>query len=165
VAGGEWYSSSGAYAVIMDADGGPWSGLTLYGSDISALARGDSVTVTGVVDEYFELTEMTYPYSEVTVESTGHALPAPEALETGDVGQEQWESVLVAVQNAEVTEEPDTFGEWAVDDGSGDIRVDDLGDYTYTPSLGDTLSEIIGVCWYSYSNWKIEPRDDADITE
>lgn len=165
VAGGEWYSSAGAYAVIMDADGGPWSGLTLYGSDIADLVRGDSVTVTGVIDEYFYLTEMTFPYAEVTVESTGHALPAPEALDTGDVGQEQWESVLVSVADVTVTEDDLGYGEWAVDDGSGDIRVDDLGDYTYVPSIGDTFTEIIGVCWYSFDNWKIEPRDDADLID
>lgn len=163
VGGGEYYSSSAAYAVIMDADGGPWAGLTLFGSDVSGLSRGDSVTVTGEVQEYYSFTELSYP-TEVTVHSTGHVLPDPEPLDTGDVGDEQWESVLVAVSDVTVTEDDLGYGEWAVDDGSGDIRVDDLGDYGYTPSIGDTFSGIVGVCFYSFDVFKIEPRDDDDLT-
>jgi len=163
VAGGEFYSSTAGYAVIMDADGGPWAGLTLFGTDILGLSRGDSVTVTGEVQEYYEFTELSYP-TEVTVHSGGHALPSPEALDTGDVGEEQWESVLVSVSDVSVTADSLGFGEWAVNDGSGEIRVDDLGDYTYTPDIGDAFSEIIGICWYSFDNFKLEPRDDDDLS-
>lgn len=163
VGGDEYYASSGAYAVIMDASGGAWAGLTLYGSDISGLVRGDSVTVTGEVQEYYEFTELAYP-TAVTVHSTGHTLPAAELLDSGDVGEEQWESVLVGVTDVTVTEDDLGYGEWAVDDGSGEIRVDDMGDYTYTPNIGDSFSEIIGVCVYLYGDWKIEPRDDSDLT-
>jgi hypothetical protein len=163
VAGGEFYSSTAGYAVIMDAEGGPWAGLTLFGTDILGLSRGDSVTVTGEVQEYYEFTELSYP-TEVTVHSGGHALPAPEPLDTGDVGEEQWESVLVAVSDVTVTDDPDSYGQWMVDDGSGDLMVDDLGDYDYTAVIGDTFSEIIGVCWYSFDYFKLEPRNDDDLT-
>jgi len=169
VAGDEYYSSSAAYAVIMDEGGGEWHGLTLYGTDVSSLARGDSITITGTIDEFDNFggwvdtfTELVYP-TEIVIHSTGHTLPSPEPLDTGDAGQEQWESVLVSVTNVTVTEDDLGYGEWAVSDGSGDIRIDDLGDYTYTPSIGDTFSEIIGVCWYSFDNFKIEPRNDSDL--
>jgi len=169
VGGDEYYSSSSAYAVIMDAGGGAWSGLTLYGSDIAGLQRGDSVTVTGTIDEYDyfgawidTFTELIFP-DAVVVHSTGHTLPSAEALDTGDVGQEQWESVLASVSDVTVTEDDLGYGEWAVSDGSGDIRIDDLGEITYTPSIGDTFTELIGVCWYSFDNFKIEPRNDSDL--
>ncbi len=162
VGGDEYYHSSAAYAIIMDAGGGAWAGLTLFGTDVSDLNRGDSVTVTGEIQEFFYLTELSYP-SAVVVHSTGHTLPTPEPLGTGDVGQEQWESVLVSVSDVTVTEDDLGFGEWAVSDGSGDIRIDDLGEFTYTPSIGDDFSEIIGVCWYSFDNFKMEPRDDNDL--
>ena len=162
VGGDEYYSSSAAYAIIMDACGGAWHGLTLFGTDVSSLNRGDSVTVTGEVIEFFNLTELHYP-SSVVVNSTGHTLPSPESVTTADAGQEQWESVLVSITTVTVTEDDLGFGEWAVSDGSGDIRIDDLGDFTYSPSIGDTFSEIIGVLWYSYDNFKIEPRDDNDL--
>jgi len=163
VGGGEYYSSTAAYAVITDASGGAWHGLTLFGSDVSSLNRGDSVTVTGEIQEYYEFTELAYP-SNVVVHSTGHTIPSPESVNTGDAGQEQWESVLISVSDVIVTQDNLPHGEWTVDDGSGDARIDDLGDYTYTPVAGDTLSEIIGVCWYSFDNYKMEPRDDSDIT-
>ncbi len=162
VGGGEYYSSTAAYAVIMDEGGGEWHGLTLFGSDVSSLNRGDSVTVTGEIQEYFEFTELAYP-TNVVVHSTGHTLPPAESVTTDDAGTEKWESVLVSLSDVTVTEDDLGFGEWAVSDGSGDIRIDDMGDYTYTPSIGDTISEIIGVCWYSFDNFKVEPRDDSDI--
>jgi len=163
VGGDEYYSSSAAYSVIMDASGGAWHGLTLFGTDVSSLNRGDSVTVTGEITEYYGLTELHYP-SSVVVHSTGHSLPSPELLDTDDVGQEQWESVLVSVSDVTVTEDDLGYGEWAVDDGSGEIRIDDLGDYTYSASIGDTFTEIIGVVMYSFDNWKMEPRTDDDLT-
>ena len=165
VAGNEYYSSSSAYAVLMDASGGEWAGLTLFGSDIADLERGDSVTVYGLIDEYYYMTEMKYPFTSIEVHSTGHTLPSPENLNTGDVGQEKWESVLVSVSDVTVTEDDLGYGEWAVDDTSGEIRIDDLGDYTYSPNIGDTFAEIIGVCWYSYDNFKMQPRDDNDLTQ
>ncbi len=165
VAGGEYYSSVGAYAVLMDAAGGEWAGLSLFGDDIADLERGDSVTVYGLIDEYYNMTEMKYPFTSIEVHSTGHTLPSPENLNTGDVGQEKWESVLVSVSDVTVTEDDLGYGEWAVDDTSGEIRIDDLGDYTYSPNIGDTFAEIIGVCWYSYDNFKIQPRADNDLIE
>ncbi|HPH39202.1 MAG TPA: hypothetical protein PK274_03080, partial [Candidatus Fermentibacter daniensis] len=40
VGGGEFYTSSGAYAVLSDPEGGPWSGLVLFDSDVLSFARG-----------------------------------------------------------------------------------------------------------------------------
>ncbi len=166
VAGGEFYSSSQAYAVIQDATGGPWSGLILYDSDISSLSRGDSVTVTGTVAEYYGLTELSY-ISDVVVHSAGHALPAAEIVTTGSLATpadpEQWESVLLRVQDLTVVSDSLGFGEWSVTDGTGACRVDDLGDYAYTPTVGDAISSITGALYYGYSDFKLEPRDDADI--
>ena len=166
VAGDEYYSTA-AYAVMADAGGGPWTGLWLYGNDVSTLARGDSITITGEVQEYYGLTELSFPTS-LTVHSAGHALPDPEPLTTGDLATasdpEQWESVLVSVSDVDVTEEPDIYGEWKIDDGSGECRVDDLGTYSYSPQIGDPIVELVGALWYSYDEFKIEPRDDADIT-
>lgn len=144
---------------IQDSTG-PWSGLFLYEPD-GFLNVGDLVEVTGQVSEYYGLTEIAN--GEATVLSSGNPLPAPEALSTGNVSQEQWESVLVRVENAVVTNPNLGYGEWLVDDGSGGARVDDLGDYTYTPSAGDLLDFVQGPLYYSYGNFKIEPRDDGDI--
>jgi predicted extracellular nuclease len=162
---GEYY---GTYAAMADEGGGPWSGLILYGNDVTGIERGDSITITGQVDEYFGLTELKFPTS-IVVHSSGHPLPDAEVLTTDEVYQpataEQWEGVLVRVEDVTVTSEPNEYGEWQVDDGSGDAVVDDLGDYSYVPTLNDQLASVTGVLNYSFDEYKIEPRDDADIVE
>jgi hypothetical protein len=166
VGGDEYYSSSQALSVIMDAAGGMWSGLPLYDSDIAGLARGDSVTVTGTVQEYYGFTELSY-ITSVQIHSSGHPLPAAENLQTGALATpadpEEWEGVLVRLQSVTVVDDSLGFGEWSVSDGSGACRIDDLGDYTYTPQIGDTIQEIVGVLWYSYDDFKVAPRDDGDL--
>jgi len=166
--GGEFYSGSAAYATMADAGGGSWSGLVLYGTSVSGLVRGDSVVVTGEVQEYNGMTELS-SISSVQVVSASHPLPAPEILSTGTLSTpadpEQWEGVLVRVQSVTVSNPDLGYGEWSVTDGSGDCRVDDLGDYTYTPQAGDQLSSITGILWYSFDDFKMEPRDGADIME
>ena len=165
VGGGEYYSSSGAYAVIQDAGGTEWSGLTLYGNNAADLLRGDSITVTGEVQEYYGFTELGY-LDEVVVHSQGHALPTPASLTTAELAsEEKWESVLVTVSGVTVTSDPDQYGQFYIDDGSGDYLVDDLGDYTYEATQGDELQSVTGVDWYSFDEYKLQPRDDVDIVQ
>jgi hypothetical protein len=158
--------STSTYAALADAGGGPWSGLLLYGDDLAGLQRGDSVTVTGVVDEYYYMTEVKYPISYV-VHSRGHTIPAPEQMTTGDlstsVNPEQWESVFVTVSDVDVTQIGLPYYTWAVDDGSGECYAGTMGDFTYTPAVGDHISSFTGLLWFSRDNFKIEPRDDSDI--
>jgi len=145
---------------IQDPDGGPWTGLWVYDSNEPAV--GDQLQLTGEVDEYYGLTELK-DVTAYTVMSTGNTLPAAEVLPTGDVSQEQWEGVLVRVENVTVTDDDLGFGEWEVDDDSGPAVVDNLGDYGYSPTDGDLLEFVQGPVNYSYSAFKIAPRDDDDI--
>ncbi|RKZ06432.1 hypothetical protein DRQ25_13915 [Candidatus Fermentibacteria bacterium] len=158
--------STSTYGALADAGGGPWSGLLMYGSDLAGLQRGDSVTVTGVVDEYYGMTELKYPISYV-VHSTGHTLPAPEPMITGDLATslnpEQWESVFVTVSDLDVTQVGLPYYTWAFDDGSGECYAGTMGDFSYVPAVGDTISDFTGLLWYSRDNFKIQPRDDYDI--
>lgn len=162
---GEYFHDDGQYVVIEDASGGEWSGLVLFGYDniLSGIVRGDSIVVSGYVQEFFELTEVVV--NSVDFNDPGHTIPAPEELSTSDVTLEKWEGVLVSVSDVTVTDDDLGYGEWYVDDGSGDARIDDLGDFSYSPSNGDYYVEIVGVAFYTYDNYKIEPRDDSDFTQ
>lgn len=166
VGGDEYYSSSQKYAVIEDAGGGSWSGLVLYDNDVLSFARGDSVVITGTVQEFNGLTEISY-ITDTEIVSSGNPVPAPQDLTTGELMTsavpEEWEGVLVRVQDLTVSDDSLGYGQWSVTDGSGDCIVDDMGDYSYEPSTGDSIQSIIGVCYYSFSEFKLEPRDDADI--
>jgi predicted extracellular nuclease len=146
---------------IEDPGGGPWSGLWVY--DYSNEPEvGDQLSLTGTIDEYWGLTELKN-VTAYTVESSGNPVPGPEVLSSGDVSQEQWESVLVRVENVTVTNDDLGYSEWEVDDGSGPVVVDNLGDYTYSPTNGDLLDFVQGPLNYSYDAFKIAPCDDDDI--
>ncbi len=147
--------------VFIQDGTGPWNGILLFTPSIP-LAVGDLVEVTGSVSEFFNKTEIAF--GDVAVLSAGNPLPAPELLSTGAVPQEQWESVLVRVENATVTNDNLGFGEWLIDDTSGGVRVDDLGSYTYAPTNGDLLDFVQGPLDFSFSNFKIQPRGDTDVS-
>jgi len=148
---------------------GPWNGIYVYLKDYQMpndLTIGSYVEVRGYVKEYYGLTELSIDkdYGDyVSVIGTAQ-VPEPVVLPTGNVSQEQWEGVLIKVENVIVTDEDLGYGEWEVDDGSGPLRVDDLI-YRYSPSKGQKLEYIIGVLYYSYGNFKLEPRSADDIKE
>lgn len=147
---------------IEDPAGGPWNGLFVYDT-VNIPALGDRLRLTGTLVEYYNLTELK-TLTSYEVLSSGNPLPAPATLPTGQVSQEQWESVLVKVENATVSNADLGNGEWAVDDGSGgEVRLDDKGSYTYVPAIGDLLVSITGPLDYTYEAFKIQPRDDKDI--
>jgi hypothetical protein len=168
---GQYVTTQGVVTAFFGAGGdrgffiqdgpGAWSGLYIYEPD-AFLNVGDLVEVTGFVSEYFGLTEIAY--GNAAVISTDNWLAYPEVLPTGDVNEEQWESVLVRVEDVTVTDEDLGFGEWLVDDTSGGVRVDDLGGYLYTPEYGDLMEYIQGPLNYSFGDFKIEPREDRDIS-
>ena len=76
---------------------------------------------------------------------------------------EEWEGVLVQV-TADVSSEDIGFGEWGVDDSSGECRVDDRG-YdaigTGNVTAGSTW-QVTGPLDYGYGNFKIQPRSESD---
>ena len=147
---------------IEDPAGGPWNGLYVYDSNTPAL--GDRVRLTGTVSEYYNLTQLS-TLTEYQVLSSGNPIPGPDVVTTGGASQEQWESVLVRVENVTVTDEALGYGEWSVSDGSGDIVIDDKGSYTHSPTNGESLYAIIGPLDYAYGAFKIQPRDDNDIIQ
>ncbi len=169
------YSNQGKL-VIEEPGGGPWSGLLVYGAEGFDTEEGDYVRLLAPIKEYYNMTEMsfagaTYTYTEII--SHGNTLPAPEVISASISGSantaEPYESVLVEVQNATVVDDNLGYGEWLIDDGSGDIRVDDDGTHdgnlTYTPNNGDKFNFVRGILFYTYGNYKIEPRYDPDLDQ
>lgn len=148
----------GGDAFIQDG-AGPWAGLYLYRPDVT-LSIGDSVSVTGVVEEYNGLTEIAE--GAVTVIDSDNPLPETEALPSGEAGLEQWESVLVRVENVTVVEEAMSSGQWSVDDGSGVLLIDDMA-YAYSPVLDAVLGVVQGPLYYDAGTFKVEPRGAADV--
>lgn len=62
-----------------DADPNTSEGILVFTSSVPSVSVGDAVTVTGTVDEFFEMTEIT-SVTNVTVNSSGNPLPNPVPL-------------------------------------------------------------------------------------
>ncbi|MCD6277232.1 hypothetical protein J7J69_03195, partial [candidate division WOR-3 bacterium] len=148
---------------IEEKPGGAWRGIYVYEGNnwIPDVSVGDSVEVIGKVKEYYNMTEIA---NSPTVNVLGSTTPPdPIIVNTGSANDEQYESVLLKVINAVCTDTDLGHGEWQVDDGTGPLRIDDLG-VSFTPTEGDTYT-IYGLLNYSFGNYKLEPRDDKDIIE
>ena len=149
----------GSNVSIQDGSGAN-SGLWLFSPDVP-VQIGDEVEVTGAVIENFDRTQISTPATVIL--SQGNALPAAEMLTTADAGAEQWEGVLVQVTGV-VTNADAGFGEWALSDGSGDVRVDDAGYDAIDAGLVALANQlqVTGALDYSFGNYKIQPRSEAD---
>ena len=145
---------------LQDGEGA-WSGIHVF--DGAQPQLGDQVTVTGTAVEFYELTEIVN-VTEVTVNSSGNALPEPQLLSTAAIADEQWESVLLRIEEGTCTNEDLGFSEFELDDGSGACRVDDAYmSSPYAAQLGIAYS-VVGIQTYSFGDFKLLPRGEDDIT-
>jgi 5-methylthioadenosine/S-adenosylhomocysteine deaminase len=144
--------------VIAEAPG-PWRAIYVY-TNRNGPEMGDEVQITGTVAEYYGMTEIV-DVSDYRILGSGKEVP-PVLRQAGAISQEKFEAVLVTVEDVTVTS-LETYGEWVVADTSDSVRCDDLNDYLYFPRIGDSLDSVTGVVFYSFDNYKIEPRSTSDI--
>jgi hypothetical protein len=151
---------------------------------MAALRNGDSITVTGTVQEQFDVTRLGN-ITAVAKVSGGNAEPAPVTRTTGslNVGNgtasaETFEGMLVTLSNVTVTDVAPTFSdptEYSVNDGSGPVVVQRSGKYSYSNDtadassgkiilkVGSTIGSLTGIVYYSFNQYKFVPRTDADF--
>ncbi len=158
-------SSFGGTYFVEEKDGGPWSGIYVY--DPSANFNvGDSVVVSGFVNEYYGMTEIiSVDYAvrfKTGVAINGPDVVTPDMVKTGSPTAEAYEGVLIRVDSVEVFTIRNAYGEWYVGTDGDSLLVGDYAPYTYQPGVGSILN-VTGLLRYSYGDFKIEPRDDADI--
>ena len=163
--GSQVYTGGIVYAVREDSSfylasgSGPWTGVYVYSNDY-LLSEGDSVTLTGEVDEYYELTELKN-INNLSVVSTGNT-PITNNCSTGAASSEEFEGCLIEVVNANCNNDNSGFGEWIVNDGTGDLIIDDFF-YVYVPNL-NTNYNVKGAITYSYGAYKLLPRNSNDVS-
>jgi len=165
-------SPNGGFALQDSAD--PFSGIFVFTGQTPVVLPGNEVTVSGVYEEFFELSEITSP--SITVVDAGTTLPfaaivVPNSgtLSTAATA-EPLESMLVTVQNVVITtQNPDgasDFDEFGVSSAaSAELRIDDqffIG-LDNTCALGSVFTSITGVHGFSFSNFKLAPRNAADV--
>ena len=157
---------------MSDPEGGAWHGIYVYDYTVGP-ALGDEVEVTGTVTEYYGLTEL--GYCTITILSSGNPVPEPTIVTTLNLvipaQAEQYEGCLVQVLDVVVTEAQDEFGQWFIDDGSGECQVDD--GFFYLDEVVPPIVITVGMEWamitgcldYSYNEYGINPRTPDDLVD
>jgi len=171
-----WGSDQYRYMNVQDAEG-PWNGIVCFeydgwhlfdwvddnGSSVSGPAEGDQVTLTGTVEEYYNLTELASITSGI-VHGPADEMISPSVITVGDIG-EAYEGCLIEVNDVTVSDPDLGYGEWEFTDGTNSARCDDKWDYFYYPETNQELASIVGVLDYNYSNYKLQPRLARDVVE
>jgi hypothetical protein len=153
------------YTFFIQDGNGAWNGIYVFedGTSAQALVIGDSVFVTGEVDEFNSLTEIKF-VSDITVQNSGNTLPTPSIVTNATAGDEEWEGVLVTLEGG-IAGAANTFNEWEINDGTSSniVKVDDnLLSAPFTPVVGNGY-DVTGIRHFSFSENFILPTDVADI--
>jgi hypothetical protein len=145
---------------FLQKGSGEWNGLYIYDPGRNPNV-GDSLVLTGTISEFYEKTEMKNITGYYFI-SGNHALPEPVVI-TCDEAVEPYEGVLIRVNNAVCTEEDSNFGMWTVNDGTGDLLIQNTNVFEYIPTEGESYN-ITGPLDYKYSEWKIHLRFSTDVS-
>jgi len=158
---------------VQDATGG--LNVVDRNTQVPSLSVGDSVSVTGYVDQSAGLTKISSP--TITVEAAGLTPPEALLITTGDIdlNGETYEGSLVRVEGAVIT-----GGTWptagfdgsvTVDDGSGEctLFLDADTDIPGSAEPGGEIDIVGIVTQYDTSSpytccYRLQPRSTADIT-
>ena len=171
-----WGSDQYRYMHVQDDDG-PWNGIVCFeydgwhdfdwvdasGNSHPGPGEGDEVTLTGTVEEYYNLTELAGVTSGIVHGESEEEL-TPSFISISEIG-EAYEGCLIAVEDVVVTNPDLGYGEWEFGDGELTARCDDKWNYFYYPVEGHQLADIEGVLDYNYDNYKLQPRLARDVVE
>ncbi|TSA49330.1 MAG: T9SS C-terminal target domain-containing protein [Sphingobacteriales bacterium] len=169
-------------SVFIQSSNLPWNGISLIGTGLTTLHRGDKIKITkAFVKENFNITSLDSVI--YTVLSTGNALPSAIAnlnIDSVKAGKfnftEPYESMLLKYDSAFVVninpDAPSNFGEWSIYKNistTSGLRCDDISnDISFgfnidSLQLNVQLDYIYGELTYAFSNWKLLPRNRDDI--
>ncbi|MBX2979743.1 MAG: carbohydrate binding domain-containing protein [Flavobacteriales bacterium] len=138
--------------------GGPWSGIFVFSTQ-NVPARGDSVTFSASVTEFFGMTQL-QNVNDFIVVSQGNA-EVVSTITAVQANTEDYEGVLIRV-NAATCINPDIGNnQWSMNDGTATLSVDELL-YTFTPTQG-AVYNVTGPTRYSFDSYRVMPRDANDI--
>jgi hypothetical protein len=170
----------------------PWSGIILgyagpVGTNVSTLKQGDSIIVTGKPILANSSGTRLDTITALTIVSHKNPLPPAHVMSTGTVGfsslgtvaVEQWNSCIVTY-NAVTIDSPNVatgtvfYGEsYGKDSSSGiNTRINWAdgrtrfwaGPNNVVVNKGDHFGSITGILGFAFSNYKLTPRNDSDIS-
>jgi hypothetical protein len=177
-------STIGTNAYYMQSTNAPFSGIWISGPDsiMAKVANGDSIIVTGTINENFDVTRIEL-VTKMRIVARGKPIPAPVKLTTdvfgpGTTTGEPYEGMLVSFDNVVVTDVAPVFTElteFEVSNSGKSIIVRRDGKHLYSNVEADTavgskilrvgnkIGTLTGVIYYSGQRYKIVPRTSADF--
>jgi predicted extracellular nuclease len=180
-------SSSGATGYyVQTSNSNKWAAALVFDqTNVGNVTVGDSVTFMCAVDEYFNMTELVQ-VNNFTKVSSGNPLPSTPVT-TQSIAQEQYEGVLVNIQDATVQTYSTNYGQGTIADVTSGVPCTfDFKTNFYTPNGSATSGSsgnpgyavpnvgvsgppsvtpfcVTGNVNYEFSAYNIVPRDSADI--
>lgn len=154
-------SELGAIRYIQDNTGG----IGIYDNDLSDVQRGDSITVTGELDDYNNLLEIN-PVASFSVLASGMPLPAPQIISISDIS-EDYEAELIRINNVEFENASGQFGgnaNYSFTDGTntGQLRIN-----SSSPLVGEAIPtgtfDLVAICSQYNTTYQLLPRDADDF--
>jgi|GEM_PF-440729 len=135
-----------------------------------ALVLGDSVEVTGGLNEYGDALQVNNDPMTVTLISQGATLPEPKQLTLSEIGEE-YESQLAIIHDVTFADAGGVFtgggtdGNFEITDGTGTLVLR-IGNANH-PLVGTTIPEgkcnITGYIGQFYEDYQLTPRTKDDI--
>ena len=153
----------------------PWSGIYIYSSEALPL-MGDSVIVSGEISEFCwdgspcncsscggaGVTEFYQP-EDIYIISSNNPLPDPILVTSGAALSEEYEGVLIRMEDVECTSLPGGFGVWQVNDGTGTCGIHNTPDgYEFDPQIGEVYN-VTGIVTSTFNEWKVDLRMSSDV--
>ena len=141
------------------------AGIGIYDNSLPSVSRGDSITVTGDLDDFNNLLEVT-AVTNFTSHASGVALPTPQEIGISDIG-EDYEAELVLIRNVEFVNAGGQFAgneNYSFTDGinTGQLRIN-----TNSPFVGQAIPtdrfDLVAICSQYYSTYQLLPRDADDL--
>jgi hypothetical protein len=157
---------------ISDGTDLPFSGIYVYHPNTQSLGLSvsDTVTLVGVVKEYFDLTEIAMNEdAQVLIEGTSFvpdAVAVDAEVLCDAVAIEPWEGTLISVDNV-VVQSVGEFGGFIISTRNGGCEIDvnplinpiDLGRLF----SGQNIARVTGMLHYAYESFQLLPRSSEDV--
>jgi hypothetical protein len=153
-------SSTYGEGYYLQDGAGEWNGLYVY-DDTNSPSMGDSVRVTGTVNESYSMTQLESVQHFLVID-IGGTVASPTLVTIPEANPEPYESVLVRVENVECVTEENQYGEWQVAIGTDTLYMKDNDAFTFSPVLGEFYN-INGMMHYSYEAFSMHYRIESDI--
>jgi DNA/RNA endonuclease YhcR with UshA esterase domain len=185
-----FYSGSNSSFYMIDPSGEDYGATLVFksgGNDWFDIAVGDSIRVTGVIQEYrtnegaifSNMTEIVpgVPDTDVEILAYGANLPDPvdvdmyllDPVRHDTHVAEHLESRLVRIQGSVVVDisAPPSWRQFTVADAEGNETVIRTAAYNLSnygrPPLGSSFDLILGVVYQVFGNYNVMPRDLDDL--